>query len=915
MRPLPCPPTRPVFTMKVKGLLAYTIGLLLATQSLGAEASDVDYVRDVKPILKARCFSCHGNLKQEGGLRLDATSLISKGGDSGPGIVAGKPGESRLIAAVLGTGDTERMPLEGKPLTDEEIGKLTSWVAAGAKAPDEAIPDPPSKHWAFQPPQRPAVPTVREPNWVRNSIDAFIAAEHEKHGLAPLGPADKNLLLRRVYIDLIGLPPTRAQLEAFLADTSPDAYEKVVDSLLNSPQYGERWARHWMDVWRYSDWDGYGAEIRESKPHIWRWRDWIIESLNTDKGYDHMIVEMLAGDELAPNDPQTLRATGFLVRNWYKFNRNVWLENTVEHTGKAFLAMTFNCAKCHDHMYDPVSQREHYQMRAFFEAYDVRTDRLPGKPDVNVDGLVRAFDGKATDPTFLFVRGNEAQPDKEHPLTAAIPAVFGGSLKIEPVPLPTQAYYPGSQQFVHSEALAQAQAEVERAQGVLKVAKAALEAAKPNGNPDIWLQLNVTAAEKGEDAAQAALASVQARIAADVANYASPPAANAKELSLAAGAAERKLAIITAERDVLQAEGQALRDRLKAAAGDEATKKASAEADKKLAELKKALEAAQAAVSQPNENYTRFSEVYPTTSTGRRLALARWIADRNNPLTARVAINHIWLRHFGSPLVPTVFDFGLNGKPATHPELLNWLAVELMEGGWQMKRIHRLIVTSNTYRMQSSSRSPEDTNHKIDLENVYLWRMNPRRMEAEVVRDSTLHVAGKLDLTMFGPDIDQNQGMKTPRRSVYFRTSKEKRMTFLTLFDSASVVECYRRNESVAPQQALAMINSSLALEQSRVLAASLSAEIGMEPTADKLQQFVQVAFQQILCRAAMPEELAECTTFLGDQAQRLAKATELTAFTTGDAAAVPPASDPQQRARESLVHVLLNHNDFLTVR
>ena len=901
---------------KPVGLLVCMLCLLAAAE-LRAEtgATDVDYVRDIKPILQARCYSCHGALKQEGGLRLDAAPLIAKGGDTGPAIVAGKIDESRLIAAVLGTGETERMPLEGQPLDEKEIAKLKVWVERGAKAPDEPTPEPPSEHWSFQPPVRPAVPAVRDAAWVRNPIDAFIAAEHEKRGLQPLPPTDKNLLLRRVYIDLIGLPPTRAELDAFLADASPDAYENVVDRLLASPQYGERWARHWMDVWRYSDWDGYGAEIRESQPHIWRWRDWIIESLNADKGYDRMLLEMLAGDELAPDDPQTLRATGYLVRNWYKFNRNVWLENTVEHTGKALLGLTFNCAKCHDHMYDPISQREHYQMRAFFESYDVRTDRLPGQADVKADGLVRVFDGKAADPTFLFVRGNEAQPDKEHPLTPAIPAVFGGDLKVEPVPLPVQAHYPGSRSFVHAEAVAQAQAEVEKAQQKLAVANQAIEAAKPVGAPDLWLQLNRTAAEKGVAVAQATLASVQARVAADNANYSTPPAANAKELSVAAGAAERKLAVLSAEHGALQAEGAALQARLAAAAGDEAAKNKAAEADKKLAEAKKALETAQAAIAQPNENYTRFSDVYPATSTGRRLALARWIADRNNPLTARVAINHIWLRHFGSPLVPTVFDFGLNGKRPTHPELLDWLAVELMESGWQMKALHRMIVTSNAYRMQSSSRSADDANRKIDPENLFLWRMNARRMEAEAVRDSTLHLAGKLDLTMFGADIDQNQGLKVPRRSIYFRTSKEKRMTFLTLFDSASVVECYRRNESVVPQQALAMVNSSLALEQSRTLAAALSAEIGMEATPEKLSAFVTTAFRHVLCRPASAEEVQECVTFLTEQAQRLAQPSSLTPFAAGDAAAVAPASDPHQRARENLVHVLLNHNDFVTVR
>jgi hypothetical protein len=244
----------------------------------------------------------------------------------------------------------------------------------------------------FEPVRRPPVPTPRDPAWARNPIDAFLAVEHEKQNLTPRPEAPRAVLLRRVYLDLTGLPPTREELHAFLADTSPDAYEKVVARLLDSPHYGERWGRHWMDVWRYSDWAGYGAEVRESQPHIWRWRDWIIESLNADKGYDRMVQEMLAGDELAPADPDTLRATGFLVRHWYVFNRNTWLDNVVEHTAKAFLGVTLNCARCHDHFYDAIRQEEYYQVRAFFEPYAVRTDRLPGQPDRTRAGLVRAYD-------------------------------------------------------------------------------------------------------------------------------------------------------------------------------------------------------------------------------------------------------------------------------------------------------------------------------------------------------------------------------------------------------------------------------------------------------------------------------------------------------------------------------------------
>ena len=214
-------------------------------------------------------------------------------------------------------------------------------------------------------------------------------------------------------------------VRAFVADPSDRAYEALVDRLLASPQYGERWGRHWMDVWRYSDWDGFGAEVRESQPHIWRWRDWIVESLNRDLPYDRMIVAMLAADETDPCDADSLRATGFLARNWYKFNRNVWLEDTVEHTAKAFLGITLNCAKCHDHKYDPIPQTDYYAFRAFFEPYTVRTDPVPGQPDTTKAGLVRVYDGQAATPTFVFERGDEKRPIKEKPLAPSVPLVLG----------------------------------------------------------------------------------------------------------------------------------------------------------------------------------------------------------------------------------------------------------------------------------------------------------------------------------------------------------------------------------------------------------------------------------------------------------------------------------------------------------
>jgi hypothetical protein len=678
--------------------------------------------------------------------------------------------------------------------------------------------------------------------------------------------------------------------------------------------------------------------VRESQPFVWRWRDWIIESLNADKGYDQMIVEMLAGDELAPDDPATLRATGYLVRNWFRYNRHVWLDNSVEHTSKAFLGITVNCARCHDHMYDPIPQQDYYRFRAFFEPHDIRIDRVPGQPDTTKDGLVRVFDAKPAEPTYLFVRGNDKQPDKDHPLTPGVPDILRAGqpdVQIASVTLPSTSSYPGLRQFVQDETLAVAQKYVKDLADMVTGLKSKLDAA------DETTKTNYALLEKMHAEAQASLIAVQARIAADSANFSSPPADNAKGLALAAGKAEREFALRKADREAFEAE-QALsksRRELEAKPTDDKLKKAVTDAEKKVDEAKKALAAARADIDKPKEDYSKLTPTYPATSTGRRLTLARWIASKQNPLTARVAINHLWLRHFGQPLVPTVFDFGLNGKPPTHPALLDWLAVELMEREWRMKSIHRLIVTSMAYRQDSKSgaasggreapdREPvivqsgdlrpplaDALARDLDPDNRLVWRFNSRRLEAEAVRDATLAVAGNLDRTMFGVELDQNSGLTVPRRSIYFRSSKEKKMTYLSLFDTANVTECYRRSESIIPQQALAQANSPLSLAQARLLAKSLTAEVGSDANSEAARKFVSIAFEQVLNRPPTTDELATCEQFLGEQSQLFAAKQSLTAFNAGAANLVKPSDDPQQRARENLIHVLLNHNDFLTIR
>jgi hypothetical protein len=860
-------------------------------------AEPVDYLRDVKPVLKANCFACHGALKQEASLRLDAAALIRKGGESGAAIVAGKSGESVLIDAVTGSADFDRMPKDGKPLAPEQIDLLKQWIDEGAKAPDEPIPPDARKHWAFQPPVRPQVPAVKNAAAGGNPIDCFLAAEQERRELTPVPPTEKATLLRRVSIDLIGLPPTRAELHAFLADGAPDAYEKVVDRLLASQKYGERWGRHWMDVWRYSDWDGWQKEIRESQPFIWRWRDWIVESLNADKPYDRMIVEMLAGDEVAPDDPATLRATGFLARNYYKFNRNTWLNDAVEHTGKAFLGLTINCARCHDHKYDPIAQREYYQFRAFFEPYQVRIDRVPGQPDTALDGLARVYDGDAKTPTYLYERGDESRPDKEHPLAPAVPSVLNPLQPLAAIAVPPSASYPGLKPFIQEETLARAQAELKKSQD----ASAGQTGAK------------AMLAEQNRAVAAAALESVTARIAADRAAFANPSATGAKILAEAAAQAERQLAMRQAERNLLEAEQLLAVAKQNMKPNDAPSKAKLDEAEKKRIAAAQARDNAAAALSKTSADYTPLTDRYPTTSTGRRLALARWITARENPLAARVAVNHIWLRHFGVPLVPTEHDFGLNGQPPTHPELLDWLAVELMDGGWQMKRLHRLIVTSAAYRRQSSDAAATPADRAADPENRYLWRMNSRRMEAEAVRDSVLAVAGSLDAALGGPDLDPEQALAVPRRSIYFRIAKEKKVPFLATFDGPNVLECYRRTESVVPQQALALANSPLSIGQSRLLAKSLTTETGAAPETDEV--FTKTAFEQILTRPPTAEESAECAAFLRSQTELFAKPETLDRFSSGETASIKPAPDPHQRARENLIHVLFNHNEFLTIR
>ena len=916
----------------IAGLVALAANAPLT--GLAGDGSDpiAAYTNTIRPLLAARCFSCHGSFQRKAGLRLDTVALMAAGGESGGAIARGDPDASLILARVADPDPASRMPPEGEgePLTADQIAALRAWIAAGCPAPADEKPEPdPRDHWAFKPRVRPAVPPVADASTAGNPLDAFLAAAREQAGVVPQPEAPRHVLVRRLYLDLIGLPPQPEELAAIEADPSPGWYEALVDRLLADPRHGERWARHWMDVWRYSDWWGLGEEHRRSQKHMWHFRDWIVESLNADLPYDEMLRQMLAADELHPEDPAKLRATGFLARNWFIFNRTPWLDDTVEHVGKGLLGLTLNCAKCHAHKYDPIRQEDYYRFRAFFEPIEARLDVVAGEADLRTDGMPRVFDAHLDRPTYLFVRGEDTKPDPSRRIEPGVPAVLEwGELGITAVSLPKAAFEPARLPWVLDAHVATAERPVAAAEAV--VAKAAAKrtgaaAAVAATTPEAPARAAAIAAEQ---AAARELATAEAALAVDKATAAAvraraeamraawaaeaaatPEAASRRqEAARAAVRAEREIAVAQARRKVVEVEG-----RLTAAKPE-----ARENIEKDLTNARGAVEKAAQAAADPGEAFTplvgakwtatRIKEsrtddppvAFPATSTGRRTALARWITDPRHPLTARVAVNHIWMRHMGTPLVTTVFDFGRKGNTPTHPALLDWLASELVEGpqgagtaggGWRMKHLHRLICMSAAYRMSSAAKGA-DSAARIDPDNRLLWRRVPIRLEAQVVRDAILSLAGTLDPTMGGPPVPVAAQAASRRRSLYFWHSEISGNPFLATFDDAAPRECYQRDQSIVPQQALALANAALVHDAAAQIATRAQAGAGDDAA------FIERAFGTIVNRAPTADERAACESALAKW-RALGRPS-------------PNAADP---ARTQLVWALLNHNDFVTLR
>ncbi|HVC99322.1 MAG TPA: PSD1 and planctomycete cytochrome C domain-containing protein [Pirellulales bacterium] len=682
------------------------------------------FERRVAPVLSERCAACHNGDKSSGGLDLTTREALLKGGDSGPAIEPGKPGESLLLDMV--SGNEPQMPKKAKPLTAGQLASLHQWIETGADWPKGV--EVTGTLWSLRPVVRPIVPEVNHAALVRTPVDAFILRRLEEEKLAPMPPADRLTLIRRATFDLHGLPPTPAEIDEFLADASGGAFARLIDRLLASPRYGERWGRHWLDLASYAD--SHGFELDYPRPHAWRYRDYVIQAFNDDKPYDQFLHEQLAGDVLAPADPATVIATGFLAAGPWDYSGFVTaIQGTVASRGTRLqdldnmlttvmtttVGLTVGCAKCHDHKFDPIPQKDYYGLQAVFAGVR-RGDRISR--------------GQATD--------EQAR-------------------RMEQIRLD-----------IHKK----------------RIGVAEIDARAPDA--------------RTEETAQNR-AKLCGEIAALEAEYAQLPKV---ELTYAV------IPEIPPATHVLNR-------------GDTESP------------LDEVAPAALSAVKGLRAELTGAD----AADGARRLALARWLTNRANPLTARVMVNRLWHYHFGRGIVSTPGDFGFNGELPSHAELLDWLATEFQRRNWSIKEMHRLIMLSATY--QRSSRHDADA-AAVDGGNRLLWRMNRRRLSAEEVRDAILAVSGKLDLSMGGPAFQafRYEFRKSPvydycdtadrperwRRSVYSFIVRSTPNPFMDVFDFPVPSSCTpARSSTTTALQSLSLLNNPFVIQQADHLATRLA--------------------------------------------------------------------------------------------
>jgi hypothetical protein len=827
-----------------------------------AAARDTDFAQDVKPVLMKHCAACHGPDKQRGSLRLDSARGALAGGSAGPAVVAGKSASSLLVKAVLGIDDVKAMPPKGPRLSPAEVGILRKWIDEGAKVPaGEALARTKSKHWSFQKVVRPPLPIVkgRGPTgaWPRNAIDRFVLARLEKEGIAPSPEADRVTLLRRLHLDLTGIPPTPAQVDAFLADRRPGAYERVVDRLLASPHYGERWGRHWLDQARYADSNGYSIDAPRS---IWKYRDWVIAALNADMPFDRFTVEQLAGDLLDKPTPEQRIATGFHRNTQINEEGGIDLEqfrveaivDRTNTTGSVFLGLTVGCCQCHDHKFDPLSQREYYQLYAFFNSVDDRRLDLLTE-DVQRKRKAALAEVQRLEKELLRLDG----------ITEAKLEQWEGSLSAE-----SRKKLPKAIQNILAIAV---NGRSERQHQVLLDAyRRVTEVGHVVGGLSGPLAL----------AAQTHL--LQSRIRLEKA------IAQAKRmvptLTTTLVVNERKMPRMT----TIQLGGDFLR------------KGATVAPDVP-------------AVLPPLAGKPKRT----------RLDLARWLVDGKNPLTGRVLVNRIWQQYFGLGLVETDNDFGTQGTRPSHPELLDFLADEVVRRGWRLKELHRLIVTSATYRQSSLARPELRTR---DARNLLLARQNRLRLEAEEVRDVALSASGLLTQTIGGPSVYPPQptgvysftqvprtwtasvGPDRYRRGMYTFFWRSAPHPGLIVFDAPdATTACTRRNRSNTPLQALTLLNDQAFLECARALAGRILSE----SKGDDGERLAH-GFRLAVSRLPTQREQTILTDLLRRQKQALAgNAAEARTLVQGST--LPEASAAERAAWVQVARVLLNLDELIT--
>jgi len=803
------------------------------------DAEDVAFFeKKIRPVLVEHCYECHssGAKVLEGSLSVESPAALRKGGDQGPAIVPGDLDQSLLIRAIRYEDDDLQMPPKAA-LPEEVVADFETWVKRGAPDPREEVVSgrkyavdigEAKSRWPFTPPTDPTVPAVQRTDWPKNDIDRFVLAKLEQQGLAPVADADKRILIRRVTYDLIGLPPSPEDVAEFLADDSPEALQKVVERLLASPQYGERWGRHWLDVVRYADTAGDNSDY--PVPQLYRYRNWVIASLNEDKPYDQFIREQIAGDLLPYQSEDQRRsqivATGYLasarrfgsVKDDYP--QHLTIEDTIDNLGRAFLGLSVSCARCHHHKFDPITTDDYYAIYGFLQS-----TRYPW-PGIELDKKQRDL-----------------------------------------VPLAT------------AEEVEKPRAERDEQRKQLGERVEELERQKEASGKEI-AELKKQVEQLSDSEQQSERKEKEQKL---------------EQLKQQEDKLRKEIDKTKKERNDLNDALLPLEHAYAVAEGKPANAKIQMKGDPK-----------RLGVEVPRRIPVVFGgSVVPEQEQGSgRRQLADWLASPDNPLTARVMVNRIWQGHFGRGLVPTPNDFGKQGKPPTHPELLDYLARRFVDSGWSIKQMHRLIVMSRTYQM-SSADSPAALT--IDPGDDLLWRQNRRRMDAESLRDTLLALGGNLDLSMaeghpFPPprewDFTQHKQFRaiyeTNRRSIYLMSQRIQRHPFMAIFDGPDTgASTGSRMTSTTTLQALYLLNDPFVHQQSAKLAERLRSARSED------RDRIALAYELVFARTATDEEQSLAIDYLAKTRDKLA-------------AVGVKDQERDVQAWESLVRGLLRTNEFI---